>query len=224
MRLRDNMQQFAARAREILKSNANRQPVRNYYNSQNKITNLDEARKSGNSSKLPATSAGRHRRNPAIICGRHRASSVPVERHLWRSTNRMEGGKSRGGGMSLSYLLDEGKQGSLDGARFNLWKVEIRQAGGRHGWRGRDCACARARGSPAAIGHSRPITWRRLPTLHHSYTLDCVISFNTYSCGLYKIKFYVLYFVLISDANLFNVSFASIRRQVHSNFLIYIRC
>lgn len=56
----------------------------------------------------------------------------------------------------VAYLLDEWEQRFLDGARFNLRKmnVDVGQAGGRHGWRGRDCAGAHP--SLAAL-----VTWRR---------------------------------------------------------------
>lgn len=63
----------------------------------------------------------------------------------------------------VAYLLDEREQGSLDGAGFDSRKVEVGQAGGRHGWRGRDCAAARARGRRAPIGRRAHVTWRRPP-------------------------------------------------------------
>lgn len=70
----------------------------------------------------------------------------------------------------VAYLLDEGEQSSFDGARFYLREVDVGQAGGRHGWRGRDCAAARARRAGAAIGGVRAVTWRhsrpRLPARH----------------------------------------------------------
>lgn len=45
----------------------------------------------------------------------------------------------------VAYLLDEWEKRFLDGARFNLRElyVNVGQAGGRHGARGRDCAGAR---------------------------------------------------------------------------------
>lgn len=67
----------------------------------------------------------------------------------------------------------------------------MRQASGRHGWRGRDCAAARAILHRATIGSSSVVTWRRGPRApFHTPPNVNTSSLRVYSRD-YKTWFYV---------------------------------
>lgn len=66
---------------------------------------------------------------------RRQRGAADVARSAKRHARRAQHARRRRMQRAGSYLLDEGEQGPLDGARFDPREIKFGEAGGRHGWR-----------------------------------------------------------------------------------------